>query len=200
MRHLICLNSTALLDCLQRNEIWSSRVIDVVGRGPPDSTFVFWPWQQHHRRSLSQFISSSSLVIYASFSATCPCWAFFDAIYAVTLFLCFLRGFYSTCTVLFFPLSLIICTIRWNQIKTAISSCSTTGSMEDFFPAWLNTFVSVGEHCSFIKQFLSERYAGLSCRSVLRTLLSPVHLTVWKHSSSNTAALWLTRCQSAFFA
>lgn len=134
MRHLIRLNSTALFDSLWRNEIRTSCVIDVVGRRPPDSTFVFQPWQQHHRRSLSQFISSSSLVIYASFSATCPCWAFFDNIYAVTLFLCLLQGFYGTCSLFFSS----VFNRLYNQIKTGTSSCSITGSTEDlclpFFP------------------------------------------------------------------
>lgn len=53
MRHLIRLNSTALLDSLQRNEIRSSRVIDVVGRGPRRIPVLF---SGHGNRSLTVYL------------------------------------------------------------------------------------------------------------------------------------------------
>ena len=62
MRHLIRLNSTALLDSLQRSGIRRSRVMDAVGRGPPDYNLVFLPWQQHFRRSLSSLFHPPRLL------------------------------------------------------------------------------------------------------------------------------------------
>lgn len=65
MRHLIRLNSTALLGSLQRFEMWSSRS-DWCGLpgATPNSNFVFRPWQRHRCRST---LITFYLCVYQSF-------------------------------------------------------------------------------------------------------------------------------------
>lgn len=66
MRHLIRLKSTALLDSLQRNEIRSSRVIDVVGQGPRRIPILF---SGLGNRSLTVYF-----VVLARYSCICRCY------------------------------------------------------------------------------------------------------------------------------
>lgn len=127
-------------------------------------------------RSLSPclgFISSSSLVIFfASFSATCPRLAFFDAD--------------SCCSLL----SAEVCFPAFGQLKETKSKApppppphSITGSIEDlcltFFPAPPGrTRRSLQVNTAALSSSFPVREV---CSSFMWTLLGLVHLTVWKH-------------------